>query len=164
MVKRLDFRCGFTRVGNTSWKTFRKTRAASLEELWGYRDRERKLEASLKKDDFYQPFLYWAARYLKITSVDKIFEINQSLVAVIANKISQRQRESHLKLNKAKRQAKVLNQFKIQEQVNEQVNIQDKDMGKPPPEGWKHTVTIKEARANSIDFHLRDRGIIFHIP
>jgi hypothetical protein len=116
------------------------------------------------KDGFYQPFLYWATRYLKITSVDHVFETNQSVVELIANKISQRQRESHLKLNKAKRQAKVLNQSKIQEQAIEQANKQDKDMGKPPPEGWKHTVTIKEARANSIDFHLRDRGIIFHIP
>ena len=67
-------------------------------------------------------------------------------------------------MNKAKRQAKVLNQSKIQEQAIKQFDKQDKDMGNPSPEGWKHTVTIKKARANSIDFHLRDRGIIFHIP
>lgn len=73
----------------------------------------------------YQPFLYWAARYLKITSVDHVFETNQSVVELIANKISQRQRESHLRLNKAKRQAKVLNQSKLQEQAIEQANKQD---------------------------------------
>ena len=147
-----------------SGKRSERSGSAPLKELWGYRDRERKLGAFLRKDSFYQPFLYWAARYLKITSVDNILETNQSLIELIANKISQRQRESHLKLNKVKRQAKVLNQSKIQEQAIKQFNKQDKDMGNPSPEGWKHTVTIKKARANSIDYHLRDRGIIFHIP
>ena len=41
-----------------SGKRSGRSGSAPLKELWGYRDRERKLGAFLRKDSFYQPFLY----------------------------------------------------------------------------------------------------------
>lgn len=88
MVKRLEFSLQTDKSWEYSPENARKTRVSAFKRTLGLLRLRKKTWEPLKNDGFHQPFLYWAARYVKITSVDLIFETRQSVVELIADNIN----------------------------------------------------------------------------